>query len=156
MTYLRAATILPLVILAMEVEAADRTNNRCFVGFEPIASSSRDAPPQRRFWRRFSAQEMLDLRVDVWFRATNHSGLVEIKLYTPAGRLYEVLHAKAGPDDARPIAHRRRLPILSARLPVAGSHITSRSLYGTWTAEVFLDGSDEPCTRRPRRFFIEP
>ena len=156
MKLLRMATILPLLILAPEIEAASRKSNRCYVRFEPISADSNDTSRRRRFRRRFTAQNMLDLRVDVWLRADNDAGLVEVKLYTPAGHLYEVLQATADPEVVQRSSRRRRSRVVSARLPVAGSHITSRSLYGKWSAEVFLDGNDRPCSRRPRRFFIEP
>ena len=140
----------------------DRGRNRCYaVRIEAIGAPSTETSTRRRrrrFRRRFSAQEVLDLRFSVLLPANNQSGLVEIEIYTPKGNLYETLQAQVDPDDpsggtAR--YRRRRARVVSARLPIAGSHITSRSLFGRWRAEVHLDGNDRRC-RRPKRFIIRP
>ncbi len=138
----------------------DRRRNRCYaVGIEAIgAPSTETSTRRRRFRRRFSAREVLDLRFSVLLPANNQSGLVEIELYTPKGNLYETLQAQVDLDDpsggtAR--YRRRRARVVTARLPIAGSHITSRSLYGRWRAEVHLDGNDRRC-RRPKSFIIGP
>ena len=137
----------------------DRRRNRCYaIRIEAIRTPSTETSTRRRWRRRFSAREVLDLRFSVLLPANNQSGLVEIELYTPKGNLYETLQAQVDPDDpsggtAR--YRRRRARVVTARLPIAGSHITSRSLYGRWRAEVHLDGNDRRC-RRPKRFIIEP
>ena len=134
----------------------DRRQNRCYaVGIEAIGASSTETSTRRR---SFSAREVLDLRFSVLLPANNQSGLVEIELYTPKGNLYETLHAQidaTDPSGGTATYRRRRARVVTARLPVAGSHITGRSLYGRWRAEVHLDGDERRCTR-PTRFIIQP
>jgi hypothetical protein len=100
---------------------------------------------------------VLDLSLSVWLPAKNEASVVEIRLYTPTGRLYEVLQARADASTIDGARYRgRRARVVSARLPVAGSHIVGRSLYGKWRAEVFLDGNEKSCTRRPKKFRLDP
>lgn len=116
-----------------------------------------DADARVRYRRRFSARDVLDLRLSVWMPAKNDAGLVEIKLYTPTGHLYEVLEASTDSYTADETRYRgRRARVVAGRLPVAGTHITGRSLYGKWQAEVFLDGEPASCTRQPVRIRINP
>jgi hypothetical protein len=49
----------------------------------------------------------------------------------------------------------RRARTVTADLPVAGTSITRRSLFGEWRAEVHLDGNERACTR-PTTFTLEP
>ena len=139
--------------------------NRCYaVRIEAISSpsneTSTDRGRRRRYRRRFSAHEVLDLSLSVWLPAKNDASVIEIRLYTPTGRLYEVLQARADasttPSKIGTRYRGRRARVVSARLPVAGSHITGRSLYGKWRAEVFLDGNEKSCTRRPKNFSLDP
>ena len=138
----------------------DRRRNRCYaVRIEAIrAPSTETSTRRRRFRRRFSAREVLDLRFSVLLPANNQSGLVEIELYTPKGNLYETLQAQVDatdPSGGTARYRRRRARVVTARLPVAGSHISSRSLYGRWRAEVHLDGNETRC-ERPKTFIIGP
>jgi len=165
MTLVRCVTVLALVVPALlgltgaseAATAASRRVDRCYaVRVESIAAPNSASTKRRRFRRRFSAREVLDLRFNVLLHAKNDAGLVEIKLYTPAGRLYDILEARAdGDQSALPRRSRRRRRVVSAKFPVAGTHITNRSLYGKWRADVYLNGSDERCGR-PKRFFIQP
>lgn len=148
---------------ALATPSTRRANrNRCYaVRVEaisiPATETSTDTGRRRRYRRRFSAHEVLDLNLSVWLPAKNEASVVEIRLYTPTGRLYEVLQARADASTADGARYRgRRARVVSARLPVAGSHITSRSLYGKWRAEVFLDGNEKSCTRRPKKFSLDP
>jgi hypothetical protein len=135
--------------------AAKGRADRCYVLRANAITNDTDA--RTRYRRRFSAQDVLDLRFSVWMPGKNDAGLVEIKLYTPAGHLYEVLEATTDAGTARETRYRgRRARVVAGRLPVAGTHITGRSLYGKWRAEVFLDGAPATCTRRPMRFTISP
>lgn len=161
--------LLALVVLALvpagEARAFDgsrsrtrRANNRCYaVRVEAVRASAEPTRHRRRYRRRFVAHELLDLEMSVWLPAKSEASLVEIHVYTPAGRLYDVLQARAGAGGGETTRYRgRRSRVMSARLPVAGSHITSRSLYGTWRAEVFVDGDEDRCTRRAKTFTIAP
>ncbi len=135
--------------------AANRRARRCFV--VRANAITNEATTRTRYRSRFSAQKVLDLRLSVWLPAYNDAGLVEIKLYTPTGHLYEVLQASTDPDTRDKMKYRgRRARVVAGRLPIAGTHITGRSLYGKWRAEVFLDGEPASCTRRPKRFAIRP
>ncbi len=166
MRYARTAIILLVLTVTAGSQAlatqrtrrARATRIRCYaVRVEAISNPSTETTNRRRYRRGFSAQEVLDLRLSVWLPEKDEASLVEIRLYTPTGRLYEVLQARADAsttDGGR--YRRRRARVVSARLPVAGSHITSRSLYGKWRAEVFLDENEKSCTRRPKKFTINP
>ena len=153
----RFVMVLALAGLAATADAAappaSRRTNRCY-GIRVEAVQAPDAPARRRrFRRRFSAGEVLDLRLNVILHAKNSAGLVEIKLYTPQGRLYDILEARAqGETKVLRGRFRRRRRVVSADFPIAGSHITSRSLYGKWRAEVFLNGSDRRCG--PKKTFV--
>ncbi len=133
-----------------------RAQRQCYaVRVEAIQNPSAESGPRRRYKDRFSAEDVLDLRFVVMLSANSQAGLVEIRLYTPSGRLYDVLKAETEPDaSGRGRYRRRRGRVVAAQLPVAGSHITGRSLYGKWEAVVHLDGNDEHCTRA--RFTIDP
>lgn len=136
--------------------AANKQSKRCFVVRANAITGEANAK-RTRYRRRFSAQDALDLRLSVWMPIRNDAGLVEIKLYTPTGHLYEVLQAGADSGTIGETKYRgRRARVVAGRLPIAGTHITGRSLYGKWRAEVFLDGEPASCTRRPKRFTITP
>ncbi len=134
------------------------SEGRCYaVRVGAISAPAAETRNRRRYRRSFSAQELLDLRLSVWLPAGNNASVVNIRLYTPTGRLYQTLQATADASTSGEVNYRgRRIRVVSARLPVAGSHITDRSLYGEWRADAFLDGSENSCTRRPKRFTIDP
>jgi len=139
---------------AVRIEALGSTSS-------PSTLSEGKAPKAKarpRNGHRFSAREILDLRFDVLLRERDPSGLVEVALYTPSGHLYETLKAELDPDEAalgRPSYRGRRARVVAATLPVAGSYITRRSIYGEWRAEVRLDGAGTACTRH-ESFTLEP
>lgn len=165
----RTATVLTFLMLtvtvassALATPAAPKrgSTNRCYtVRIEGVSDSSAETKKRRRrrYRHRFSARDVLDLRLSVWLPEKSDAGLVQIKLYTPTGRVYETLRASVDPELMGKKNFRgRRARIVTARLPIAGTHITSRSLYGKWRAEVYLDGELGSCTQpRPRRFTIE-
>ena len=67
----------------------------------------------------------------------------------PVRRLRSDTHAgRSGPDG--PVA-----PELETSFALAGTSIVESALWGEWTLEAFLDGSDEACTS-PLRFRLEP
>jgi hypothetical protein len=120
----------------------------------------------------FSATRILDLELRAHVRplpAGPH--LLELKLYTPHGHLYQVLPvafegagaASAG-DAAAPQAPwqaaYRGLPLQAAplvraqravrhrvvaTLPVAGTSIVAASLFGRWRVDAHLDGAVDSC-----------
>jgi hypothetical protein len=143
-----------------------------------LVDSPQSTERKGRFTPTFSATRILDLRLDTVIGATvQGSHLLQLKLYTPKGHLYQVLSVPftvAAGDEARPAAKRwvdgypepldeqRAKPIdhlgtarrgVSATLPVAGTSIMTNSLYGQWMVEPYLD--DERCGAA-RTFVIGP
>jgi len=122
----------------------------------------------------FSSRETLDLLLRPRVRQNLQGDhLMQLKVFTPGGFLYQVITvpfvgaaADARGNQATPAARlvpgypralevQRLVPVrgsttraeyeLRARLPVAGTSITSSSIYGTWSVQAFLDGRAEPC-----------
>jgi len=136
-----------------------------------VASSAAQDDAQGRREPAFSTTRILELQLSTMLRR-NLAGthLLELKLYTPRGNLYQVLSVpfgdvSGGPpgpkprrrylagypaplDEKRPepaeVEGRQRL-MLSSSLPVAGTSIVTSSLYGSWTVVPYLDGRPEPC-----------
>ena len=125
-----------------------------------LVTSPQQPPPALS--TAFSARRILDLRFGTFVRRpADGSHLVELKVYTPRGHLYQTLSvpfASAGTPrglrtvegEARPlpkqVATGTSLPgtrpyEVGATLPVGGTAITSNSLYGKWRVEPYLDGA---------------
>ncbi len=129
----------------------------------------------------FSATRILDLelRADVRPLAAGPH-LLELKLYTPHGHLYQVLPVAfegSGPSRGKlpepaawQAAYGNSLPLrpaplvqadralrqrVVATLPVAGTSITSASLFGRWRVDAHLDGAAESCST-PAFFRLAP
>jgi hypothetical protein len=107
----------------------------------------------------FSATQILDLELRAFVRPLRGGPhLLELKVYTPRGHLYQVLPvAFEGSGGAASFvrvggAVRQRVV---ATLPVAGTAIVTTSLYGRWTAAVHLDGATESCAT-PVSFRLVP
>jgi hypothetical protein len=124
----------------------------------------------------FSSRQTLDLLLRPRFRR-NVPGehVMQLKVFTPGGFLYQVITVPFAGDGAgtraetsaapqtrvvpgypRPLEVQRLAPVrsssttraeyeLRARLPVAGTSITLSSIYGAWSVQAFLDGRAEPC-----------
>jgi|MudIll2142460700_1097286.scaffolds.fasta_scaffold389600_1 hypothetical protein len=105
----------------------------------------------------FSASKVVDLRIETHFaRSLRGARRLELRVFTPQGYLYQTL---AVPFDASPPAADRQAPrpplrSVGVRLPVAGTAITTNSLYGRWRVVPFLDDEAEPCGRE-RAFVID-
>ncbi len=151
---------------AKESGKAEETSGRC------LSVQVRSPQARRLPWaHRFSATEILDLELRVFLPGTlTGEHRVDIRVSTPDHQLYQVLtvpfRAGSGPPE-EPEGRKRKLadyPLpmreieaqrvgsgktrritVSALLPVAGTSISSSSLYGTWTAVAFLDGSLDAC-----------
>ena len=126
----------------------------------------------------FSATQVLDVNLLVQFTPGHAKALaeedhwVEVRFFGPHGYVYEsrMVPLTADPRQTadtkqfhgypRPLARKlvkasksgKELEV-SVPLPVAATSIVESSLYGTWRAEAYLDGSDEPCTE-PLAFAI--
>lgn len=119
-----------------------------------------------RFDAAFSASKTADLTISVLF-PEDYSGkhALDLKLYTPNGYFYQSLTVPivlAEDDD-----HEERLkdypnPVKTNVLrkikyqdqeywkadiafPVGGTAVTTNSLYGVWTVQLFVDGSTTSC-----------
>lgn len=127
----------------------------------------------------FSATQVLDL--DLWLLFTPGAAkrfandhLVEFRVYTPAGNLYQSTKFMFSDNAARKGRHTRisgypdavtvqglsevtyrngKHVGLKMRLPVAGTHIVTSSLYGKWKAQAYVDGETIPCSP-PTEFTI--
>ncbi len=124
---------------------------------------------ERRRTGRFSATEILDLRVEVRLpRQIESSQQVVVKLFTPDGHLYQDLQlttVQGELGDTSATTRRRRTRdgsseprtkasgTASTLFPVAGTSIVTSSLYGRWTATVDVEGAEASCAR-PVSFVI--
>ena len=120
----------------------------------------------------FRATEILEVQFDAQFRQRpTGDHLLEFKVYTPTGKLYQVLpvpfSGRAGPTQfrqvegfPRAIQERRLREVepskfrVNARLPVAGTWIVTNSLYGGWRVDAHFDGNPEPAGSG--NFWIQP
>jgi hypothetical protein len=133
-----------------------------------LVSSPQVQEPHLRW---FSATQILDLQ----FRATLNRPLkgqhvLEVRVYTPKGHLYQVLPVPIAAPLKRlpaPMPQERivnapakslnapaakmvideadRTSSVAATFPVGGTSIVMSSLYGQWTVTPHLDGSLDPC-----------
>lgn len=130
----------------------------------------------------FSATKIQDLELHAFLnRKVRGTHLLELKVYTPAGHLYQVftvsLPGKIAPRpretagfseeeatrqgrgvegegaEGRPDGPPRNGLEVTQRLPVAGTWIQSNSLYGRWSVRLHLDQSPRLCGR-PASFTI--
>jgi len=147
-----------------------------------ILVSSPEQPQTKRGRAVFSATEILDLEFGVLLPGNLEAEhLVELKVHTPRGHLYQSLtvpftaqcqppddssrpgqgpQMRSVPNHPYPVEEKetvrvhfqgRRYARVTARLPVAGTSITISSLYGQWSVEAYLDGSNATCS--PKRSF---
>lgn len=122
--------------------------------------SASERAPRRARGRRFSARDLIDLELRVRLRRKDAASPIELRVYTPAGRLFQVVPMSVSINSSEDHGRRRRFRLrrgrttFTARLPVAGTHITKRSMYGAWRAEVNFIGSESPCSRA-RTFVLE-
>jgi hypothetical protein len=111
----------------------------------------------------FRATSILDVQFDAVFRQRlSGDHVLEFKVYTPKGKLYQVLtvpfsgRSGATRNQRRVAGYPRALTEremrekglaryhVSARLPVAGTWIMTNSLYGTWRVDAHVDGASTP------------
>lgn len=131
------------------------------------------------FASTFSATQVIDVDLTVLFTqgvANQLSGdhVLEVRMFTPRGNLYQSIavpfsndRSKTGqknsiPGYPQPVAvkvlkettfQNGRHYGVNVTLPVAGTPILNNSLYGTWTAQAFVDGERLPCSQ-PTSFTI--
>ena len=158
MTGFRFASVLLLASLAMGASAfAERRSGRCYaVRVHPAEAEGRNGN-QGRSGRSISATAAKDLVIEVSVPDAAASLPVQVKLFTPRGRLYQVIEARAGDSenpDGGGRGRRSRGRTLEALFPMAGTPVVTNALFGEWRAEVYLDGAETPCVR-PLEFVIE-
>lgn len=128
---------------------------------------------------QFSATKVTDVEFAIIFSPTiaaqfTNTHVVEFRVYTPQGNLYESIsipitsnparagekHRVAGYPDLIPvqvltsIAHGNGKGMYAkVTLPVAGTPIVANSLYGTWRAEAVVEDELAPCST-PAQFTI--
>jgi hypothetical protein len=139
--------------------AKRRRSGRCYA-ISVEAADSHSNHDRRRRAPVLSASEAKDLEIEIALSDEAAAWPVQVKLFTPRGKLYQVLDAVAetqtAPDGARSRRRpRRHTRSLVARFPVAGTQITSHALFGEWRAEAYLGDAESPCTRS-LEFVIEP
>ena len=114
------------------------------VDVQPIPRASHRAS------RAWTARRVVDLEIRTSLRKARGSRPVELRVLTPGGQLYQTLTAAAAmpaPADSESPSRGRTGPgrVATVRLPVAGTHITQRGLYGRWSVVPYLEGDLEPC-----------
>jgi hypothetical protein len=131
---------------------ADARADRCYA--VRVRAAGSDASGGRH-GRVFSAATAKDLAIEVSVPDAAASRPVQVKLFTPRGRLYQVIDAGADEEVSGDRGRRRRRGrSMVAEFPVAGTPVTTHALFGEWRAEVYLDGSETRCAR-PLEFVIE-
>lgn len=101
---------------------------------------------------RFSAAQTLDVRLEaVPRRGALADAILELRVYTPRGHLYQTVRALPAAVGA---SGGKAAP-WTAVLPLAGTSIVNSSLYGQWRVEPHLDGSLRPCGPA-ERFWVGP
>lgn len=113
------------------------------------ACVSVDVRPTRRVTRASSrtwaARRLVSLDFTASLRAAETPARVEFHVLTPGGHLYQKLPTSPQ-ESSPPRSHNRKTPpVVTARLPVAGTQITQRGLYGRWSVVPYFEGSLEPC-----------
>jgi hypothetical protein len=97
--------------------------------------------------RSWSARQVVDLEIRTSLRSARNARPVELRVLTPGGQLYQTLSAST-PTPPTYVTNGRAAPrpvAAAARLPVAGTQITQRGLYGLWSVVPYLEGGLEPC-----------
>jgi hypothetical protein len=132
-----------------------------------------------KFDTTFSATQIIDLDLSVTFPpgvANKFTGdhVAEVRIMTPRGHLYQSMSVPFTSDASRKGAavsvngYPDKLPLrvldevtagngkqlrVFVTLPVAGTPIMTNSMYGTWTAQAFIDGEPLACSK-PAPFTI--
>lgn len=107
----------------------------------------------------FDLDQVRDLFVFSAWRHIQGEHTQQLRFLLPDGNLYQSIETKFTVSTAtkssgvQSAVRSREEYAVSVALPVAGTHITQRSLAGTWTVEIYLDGkfvTKTSLTFRPR------
>jgi hypothetical protein len=85
---------------------------------------------------RFDAERTRELQFVLTWPTFPDQETARIELYNPDGHVYQELPSAIGPDGSG-----------RARISVSGTWITERRLYGSWCAEVYLEGIAAPVAK---------
>jgi len=94
----------------------------------------------------FKVDDLRDLYVFVAWGNLSGEHTQQLRFVLPNGDAYQTLESKfttlasTNSENVQVAARSRGEPTVANVLPVAGTHISQRSLTGTWTVEVLLDG----------------
>ena len=107
----------------------------------------------------YSVRNTLDLQFRMRLRTRDEDAhVVSFHVFTPEGHLYQQLQAplalKEEDDGDDRDDHVTRKSRVSARRPVAGTFISTSSLFGKWRVVPYVDDDPEPCAA-PSVFRIE-
>ncbi len=107
----------------------------------------------------FDLDAVRDLFVFAAWRNLSGEHTQQLRFVLPDGNTYQAMETKFTVDatstdtNVQVAARSREEKATSVAFAVAGTHITQRSLSGTWTVELYLDGkliAQSPLTLRPR------
>jgi len=182
---MRAMTSLMIVVIgaavaAPIVEAKDKKDRSCLavaVGSpQKDWSGGRDKDEREFGWPQppsFSATSVLDIEFAIIFSKTvadqfQQIHVVEFRVYTPQGNLYEAISIPMTTDEKR-AGEKHRVPgypdlvpvqvlqpirhgnghgmYAKVKLPVAGTVILNNSLYGSWKAEALVEDEIAACAQ---------
>lgn len=94
----------------------------------------------------FVLEDVRDLFVFSAWKHVSGEHVQELRFYLPDGNLYQSIETKFTTDPngkkagVKNTVRSRDDSALSVALPVAGTHITQRSLSGEWKVDLLLDG----------------
>jgi hypothetical protein len=121
--------------------APDRLVPRHACSAVSVRSPGTPVPNRRPAWR---ARDVVDLELSTRVRpSSREAARIEFRVYTPAGHLYETFPASITQGSA------------TAKLPVSGTAISQRGLYGQWKVVPHFEGDLAPCAQA-RTFSLTP
>ena len=142
-------SLLGLLVLAAAPAAAEapteltRPTGQCQV---TVVAATRDRGDRSGEWK---ARDVMDLQFRARLAREVDPEQLEFRVTTPNGHLYRKLRPPRTlpvPDEANEL--KRRTPReTSTIMPVAGTGIVTRGLYGKWVVTPYLLGSSRPCGR---------
>lgn len=130
-----------------------------------ITVSPYEAPPRQTFELPISILDFENIYVHIVFEEeVTSEHVVNLRLFTPNGHLYQQIDFPVSFSQSRQVAS-RRVPgyprpvalayansdrsvqgqVISKAIPLAGTSIVQNSIYGMWTVTVDLDFGDKNC-----------
>ena len=123
------------------IEPSDRLGRHYACQPVVLKASGGTIPNRQMTWR---ARDVVDLELRTRLQPSSADARrIEFRVYTPAGHLYETFPASMTRGSA------------AAKLPVSGTAITQRGLYGRWKVVPHFEGVLTPCGQA-RAFGLTP